>query len=180
MSFSSIWTEEKNFAIDSFGQLCDLAKPFGLTVELEFVPIAGINNLAGALDILHAVKRENAGLMIDTHHFHRSMDKVENLDAVPREWFRFLHLCDAPVEIPASKEELTAIMREARLYAGEGGINIADIVNRLPNIPCSIELPHIARVKELGYAEQHARRCLQTTKNYFASPHRQPPVACAL
>lgn len=176
---SSIWTEEKIFAIDSFGQLCDLAKPFGLTVELEFVPIAGINNLEGALDILRAVKRENAGLMIDTHHFHRSGDKVEDLDAVPREWFRFLHLCDAPAEIPTSKEEMTAIMREARLYVGEGGINVANIVNRLPNIPCSIELPHIARSKELGYAE-HARRCLQTAKDYFACPQMQPSVACAL
>jgi hypothetical protein len=32
----------------------------------------------------------------------------------------------------------------------------------------SIELPHLARVKEMGYAE-HAFRCLESAKAYFAT-----------
>jgi len=169
---SSIWTDDRNFAIESFAELCDLAKPLGLTVELEFVPIASVSTLAGVLDVLHTVKRDNAGLMLDMHHFHRSQDKAEDLDAVPREWFRFLHLCDAPAEIPTSKEEMTRILREARLYVGEGGIDVASIVNRIPEIPCSIELPNTKRSKELGYAE-FARQCLVTAKEYFAKHPRE-------
>jgi len=169
---SSIWTDDRNFAIESFAELCDLAKPLGLTVELEFVPIASVSTLAGVLDVLHTVKRDNAGVMLDMHHFHRSQDKVEDLDAVPREWFRFLHLCDAPAEIPTSKEEMTHILREARLYVGEGGIDVASIVNRIPEIPCSIELPNTKRSKELGYAE-FARQCLVTAKEYFAKHPRE-------
>ncbi|MGM7723771.1 sugar phosphate isomerase/epimerase family protein [Metabacillus sp. Hm71] len=163
---SSIWTNDRNCYIERFAELCELAKPFGLTIELEFVPIASVTNLAGALNVLRTVKQQNAGLMIDIHHFHRSGDKVEDLDAVPREWFRYLHLCDAPAEIPTSKEEMTKILREARLYVGEGGIDIASIVNRIPEIPYSIELPHDKRAQELGY-EEHARRCLQSAKDYF-------------
>lgn len=174
---SSIWTDDRSFAIERFAELCDLAKPLGLTVELEFVPIASVINLAGVLDVLHAVKRDNAGLMIDIHHFHRSKDKAEDLEAVPREWFRFLHLCDAPAKIPDSVEEMTHILREARLYVGEGGIDIADIVNRIPLVPYSIELPHTRRSQELGFAE-HARRCLQTAKEYFAK-HPHPEQADA-
>jgi sugar phosphate isomerase/epimerase len=163
----SIWTGDRNFAIERFAELCDLAKPFGLTIELEFVPIASVYNLAGALDVLNTAKRENAGLMIDIHHFDRSGDKVEDLDKVPREWFRYLHLCNAPAEIPTSKEEMTRILREERMYLGEeGGINVANIVNRIPEIPYSIELPNIKRAQELGY-EEFARRCLQTAKDYF-------------
>jgi sugar phosphate isomerase/epimerase len=169
---SSIWTDDRNFAIERFYELCDQAKQFGLTVNLEYVPIASVFNLAGALDVLRTVKRENAGLMIDTHHFHRAGDKVEDLDAVPREWFHFAHLCDASAEIPAEKEEMTRILREARLYCGEGGIDIASILNRIPEIPYSIELPNVARAKELGFAE-HAWRCLQTAKNYFAAHPRK-------
>lgn len=165
---SSIWTPDRCFYIEKFAELCDLAKPFGLTVNLEYVPIACISNLAGALDILRTVNRENAGLMIDTHHFHRAGDKVEDLDSVPSDWFRFAHLCDAPAQIPTEKEEMTRILREARLYCGEGGIDIAGILNRLPEIPYSIELPNVARVKELGYAE-HAFRCLETAKEYIAA-----------
>lgn len=166
---SSIWTKDRHFYIERFAELCDLAKPFGLTVELEFVPIAGVFNLTGALDVLRAVDKDNAGLMIDIHHFHRSGDKLEDLDAVPREWFRFLHLCNATAKIPASKEEMTRILREERWYLGEeGGIDVASIVKRIPEIPYSIELPNTQRVKELGY-EEFARRCLQTAKEYLGA-----------
>ncbi|MDT8861468.1 sugar phosphate isomerase/epimerase [Alkalihalobacillus sp. MEB130] len=163
---SSIWTEDYHYAIEKFAELCDLAKPFGLTIELEFVPIASVKNLKGALDVLHTVKRENAGLMIDAHHFHRSGDKIEDLDSVPREWFRYFHLCDAPADIPSSKEEMTRILREERLYVGEGGIDIKSIIQRIPKVPYSIELPHSKRSQELGY-EEFARRCLQTAKEYL-------------
>ena len=163
---SSIWTSDRSCYIEKFSELCDLAKSFGLTVDLEYVPIACIANLLGAVDVLKAVKRSNAGLMIDTHHFHRAGDRTEDLDAIPCDWFHFAHICDAPLEIPATKDEMTRILREARLYCGEGGIDIAGILSHLPNIPYSIELPHIMRVKELGYAE-HAWRCLQTAKRYL-------------
>ncbi|WP_445612483.1 sugar phosphate isomerase/epimerase family protein [Geobacillus sp. YF-1] len=164
---SSIWTTDRSVYIERFAELCELAKPYGLTVDLEYVPIAAVTNLAGVIDVLNTVKQDNAGIMIDLHHFHRAGDSPEALESVPREWFHFLHLCDAPSEIPASKEEMTRILREERLYIGEGGIDIADIVRRMPEIPCSIELPNIQRVKEWGY-EEHARRCLQSAKEYFA------------
>lgn len=173
---SSIWTNDRNYYIESFAELCELAKPFGLTIELEFVPIASVSNLAGTLDVLRTAKQENAGLMIDIHHFHRSGDKVEDLDEVPREWFRYLHLCDAPGKIPTSREEVTHILREERLYLGEGGIDVASIVNRLPEIPYSIELPHTKRVQELGY-EEFARRCLLMAKNYLDLHQRTPHIS---
>ncbi|HWR44522.1 sugar phosphate isomerase/epimerase [Sporomusa sp.] len=163
---SSIWTSDRSCYIEKFAELCDLAKPFGLTVDLEYVPIACIANLAGAVDVLQAVKQSNAGLMIDTHHFHRAGDRIEDLDAVPRNWFHFAHICDAPLDIPSTPEEMTRILREARLYCGEGGIDVAGILSHIPNIPYSIELPHLMRVKELGYAE-HAWRCLKTAKEYL-------------
>ncbi|GAK03453.1 hypothetical protein JCM19037_1780 [Geomicrobium sp. JCM 19037] len=57
---SSIWTDDLAFAKESFAHLCDLAKPYGLTVELEFVPIASVSTLQGAVDVLEATERENA------------------------------------------------------------------------------------------------------------------------
>jgi sugar phosphate isomerase/epimerase len=168
---SSIWTPKRDYAIEKFGQICDLAKQFGLTVDLEYVPIAGVNTLAGAVDVLRTAQRDNAGLMIDVHHFHRALDKPEDLDGLPREWFHFAHLCDAQSEIPADRAEMTRILREERLYVGEGGIPIADILNRLPAMVYSIELPHIARAREFGYAE-HAFRCLESAKAYAAEKLR--------
>lgn len=165
---SSIWTTNREYAIDKFGQICDLAKPLGLTVDLEFVPIAGVRTLAASVDVLRTANRTNAGLMIDVHHFHRARDKAADLDALPREWFHFAHLCDASAEIPEDIEEVKRVLREARLYVGEGGIPVADILNRLPKMVYSIELPNLARAKEFGYAE-HAFRCLESAKAYMAA-----------
>ncbi len=168
---SSIWTANRNYAVDSFAQLCDLAKKVGLTVDLEFVPFANVTNLQQAIAVCKEVNKDNCGLLIDMLHFSRSRVKLEELDAVPRNWFHFAHICDAPSEIPTTNDGLIFTAREARLYLGEGGIDIAAILKRMPVVPYSIELPHLERVKELGYAE-HARRCLDSAKKYFAAHPR--------
>ncbi|OPL09343.1 MAG: AP endonuclease [delta proteobacterium ML8_F1] len=164
---SSIWTENREYYLEKFAEICDLAKDYGLTVDLEFVPIAGIRDLKGTINVLRTVNRDNAGLLIDTHHFQRSGDNPEDLKELPRSWFNFAHLCDAPGEIPDNREEMTRILREARDYVGEGDIDIAGIVQAMPrNLNFSIELPNLEKVREIGYAE-HARRCLVSAKAYM-------------
>ena len=56
--------------------------------------------------------------------------------------------------------------------AASGGIPIAAILNRLPEMVYSIELPHLARAREFGYAE-HAFRCLESAKAYAAANPRR-------
>ena len=169
---SSIWGGERDYYVEKYAELCDLARPFGLTVDLEYVPIAAVRDLAGAVDVLRTIDRPNAGLMVDMHHAHRARDDPSALDALPREWFHFAHLCDAPAEIPTERQEMIRIMREARLYVGEGGIDVAAILSHIPHCVYSIELPNKARHEEMGYAE-HATRCLETLKAYLAS-HAEP------
>ena len=170
---SSIWTPNLEYATEKFAEVCDLAKPFGLSVDLEYVPIAAVNSLAGAVQVLRTVNRSNAGLMIDMHHFHRALDTPEDLDALPREWFHFAHLCDAQGEIPTDRNEMIRILREERLYVGEGGIDIAGILKHIPATVLSIELPHLARAKEFGLAE-HAARCIESAKKYVSESVVQP------
>lgn len=165
---SSIWTPNRELYIEKFAELCDIAKPLGLNVDLEFVTWADVNDLRKATDVLEASNRDNCGLMIDTLHFHRSRVKLEELDGLPCKWFHFAHVCDGPVEIPETREELIYTGRDARFYPGECGIDIAAILSRLPEMVYSIELPNIERVKEFGYAE-HARRCLKSTKDYLSN-----------
>jgi sugar phosphate isomerase/epimerase len=169
---SSIWMPDRNYYLEKFSEVCDLAKSYGLTVDLEYVPIASVNTLEGAVDVLNTVNKVNAGLMVDVHHFHRARDNAKELAKQPKEWFHFAHLCDAPGEIPAEKEEMTRILREARSYVGEGGIDVAEIIYAMPQMPYSIELPNLQRVNEFGYAE-HARRCLSTAKSYFEANPRK-------
>ncbi|MHA6251837.1 sugar phosphate isomerase/epimerase family protein [Oceanobacillus sp. CAU 1775] len=163
---SSIWSDDKSYATEKFAELCDLAKHYDLTVELEYVPIASVINLKESIEILETVNKENAGLMIDTHHFDRAQDNITDLQRVPKEWFRYMHICDAIGQIPSSREEMLRIIREERLYLGEGGIDVASIIKNIPKIPYSLELPNIKLSRELGN-EEFARQCLQFAKSYF-------------
>ena len=169
---SSIWTGDRVFATECFAELCDLARPLGLTIDLEFVTFANVRTLQEALEVLRAARRENCGVLVDMLHFSRSRVALAELDAVPREWFHFTHVCDAPAEIPTTRDALIRTARDERLYAGEGGIDVAGILHRIPEVPYSLEIPHLARVRELGYAE-HAFRCLQTARTYLDA-HPRP------
>ncbi len=167
---SSAWTDDRNdrnFIIERYAEICDLAKPFGLSVSLEFPTFSRLINLQEAADILRAADRPNSGILLDTLYIHFSQANLDEIAALPPEWFQFVHLCDAGPNIPDTREGLIQIARDARLYPGEGCIDFAAIDAVLPDVIYSIELPNNTRVAELGY-EEHARRCIEAAKNYFA------------
>ena len=85
---------------------------------------------------------------------------------LPKEWFNYVHLCDCEEEIPTDEESLIHAGRAERLYPGDGALDIKSIVEKIPNVVYGIEVPHLERVRELGY-EEHARRALQKTKKYL-------------
>jgi len=166
----SIWTDNKPYYTQKFAQLCDLAAKYELYVGLEFVTFAALNTLKAAKELFAEVNRPNATHMIDTLHFSRSRVDVNELDEISAEQFKLAHICDGPSKIPAidDKDALIHTARGARYYVGEGGIDIAAIISKLPkDVVIGIELPHIERCAEFGFAE-HARRCITTAKEYFA------------
>jgi len=165
---SSIWTSDRSYAVDAFGRLCRLAAQYDLTVDLEWVPIASVTTMHDALDVIAEVNEPNARLMVDLHHFHRSRERLADLDEIPAGLFSVVQICDAPGPIPTERDEMTRIIREGRSYLGEGGIHPAVILERLPPVVYSIELPNSAAVARWG-AEGHARRCLETARSYLGA-----------
>jgi sugar phosphate isomerase/epimerase len=166
---SSAWTtdrSDRDFIVERYAEICDLAGPFGLTVDLEFPTFSRLTNLQEAADIVHSANRSNGGILIDTLYFHFSNIGLDELTALPPDWFHLIHICDTAEEIPTTRDGMIRIARDERLYIGEGCIDFAAIFDRVPGVPFSIELPSLKRVKELGY-EGHARRCLETAKQYL-------------
>ena len=54
--------------------------------------------------MVRAVNRSNAGLLIDMLHFApRAFDSLDDSTQLPREWFHFAHVCDAPTEVPTER-----------------------------------------------------------------------------
>jgi sugar phosphate isomerase/epimerase len=165
---SSAWCDDLPYIHDFFAELCGLARQFGLTVDLEFVTWSGIRTLNEAVDLVRAVQCDNAGIVIDTLHFDRCHADLAMLGSLPREWFRFVQICDAPAKYSTERDELIRIGRDARLYLGEGGIDVAAILRRLPAVPLSIEIPNTRKLDALG-AEQYARLCIETARSYLAA-----------
>ena len=91
---------------------------------------------------------------------------------VPGDLLNFLHISDALPGIADTREGMIQLARDARLYPGEGCIDFAGIIERMPPVDYSIELPNQSRVTELGF-EEHARRCLQHAKRTFGSVRSQ-------
>lgn len=158
---------ERARAADRFGRLCDMAKPYGIFVGLEFVHWTETGNLSAAVDIMRSTGRSNGGILVDMLHMGRSESSVEELRSLPREWFRFAHVCDAEKEVPPTMERILHTARDERLFPGEGSIDVRGILACLPpDIPYCLEIPRSTMTRALGH-EQVARLALQVTRSYL-------------
>jgi len=167
----SAWTntrDDRNFLVDVYAETCELAAPYGISVDLEFPSFSRLRTLDEALDIVRAADCPNGGILVDTLYLHLSRVDIGELLHVPSELFHFLHISDCLPGIADTREGMIQLARDARLYPGEGWIDFNGIIERMPPVDYSIELPNKARIEELGY-EEHARRCLQHAKRTFGS-----------
>jgi sugar phosphate isomerase/epimerase len=149
----SAWTTDRtdrNFIVDCFSETCEIAFQYGLSVDLEFPSFSRLRTLDEALDIVRAAKQPNGGILVDTLYLHLSRVELAELLHVPGEFINFLHISDA---LP-------------------GIADFKGIIERMPPVDYSIELPNLSRIKELGY-EEHARRCLQHAKRTFGNVKSQ-------
>jgi sugar phosphate isomerase/epimerase len=157
---------DRERAVERFARLCDLAKPLGLFVSLEFPHWTETGNLTEAARVVRAVNRSNAGILVDMLHFGRSNSSLDELASLPREWFRFAHLCDAAKEVPPTTAGIIHTARDERQWPGEGSLGVREILARLPqDIPYALEIPHVTLTRALG-PEEVARIGLAVAKSF--------------
>ncbi|MFE5407539.1 TIM barrel protein [Microbacterium sp. NPDC056569] len=159
---------------DRFAELCQLALPLGLTIDLEFPSWTETPDLAEATRVLRAAAAPNAGLLIDVLHFARSRSSLEDLRDLPREWFHYAHVCDAPGKIPTTTSGLIHTARFERLFPGEGEIDMIAILEALPaDIPFALEIPRATLVAQVG-AKEHARLAISAARRHLDARHPAP------
>lgn len=163
---SNIWTSNKTYYTEQFQKLCELAARYQQTIEVEFVTWASVKDLKTSTELLDAAGCDNAGIIVDTLHFHRSRITMGELDALPKKWLHCVHICDAPPEIPDDADALAYTAREERLFPGEGVIPIKAIVQKMPYAVRGIEIPHLERIQRDGI-DLHAKNALDITKAYL-------------
>jgi len=165
---SAAYDPDRARLTERFGQLCDRAVPLGLSVVLEFYPWTQAPDLGSAAALVSAAGRPNSGILVDTLHFARSASSLDELAQIPAQRLPFVHVADAPAERPATTEGLIHAARCERLPPGEGAIDIAGILGRMPRgIPVALEVPMQALTREIG-AEGVARRVREAAAHVLA------------
>lgn len=155
-------------ATDRFAALCDIAKPLGLTLDLEFVawwPETG--DVPRTQHRLAEVDRSNSGVLIDVLHFTRTHSGLDDLRRFPKKWITWIHICDIPAIPPPTLEQQIYQGRKDRALVGEGGIDIKGILECLPaDVIYALEIPCETTTREVGYAK-YVDMALRAAERYL-------------
>lgn len=151
-----------------FARFCEMATPFGLSANLEFMPWTAVKDAKSALRVVEAARQPNGRVLVDALHAARSSTTPADLAAIPANRLAYAQICDAPAGIPATEAELVHTARCERLLPGEGGVDLAGIFNALPaDLPVSVEIPHDIRKAAVG-VEAWSRQALAAAKAVLA------------
>ena len=156
---------------DRFAMLSDAAQRFGLTVDIEFVPWLTVSSLNDAARLVRTVAHAALGIAVDALHFDRSGSRLDDLAMLPRPWFRYVQLCDAPGEWSGDREALLHAATRERLFPGEGAIDLTGLLRALPaRIPVALEIPRVALSQTMA-AQERLRLAVQATRRLLESAY---------
>jgi sugar phosphate isomerase/epimerase len=135
--------DSADFAIvaEKLGEMCDLAQPYGIAVDLEFMPFRPVQSLAHAVEVLKRANHPNAHILIDALHVFRSGTPPQDFATLDPAMLGPVQLCDAPAKAPAT-EELVTEARTRRLSPGDGELDLSELLDALPSgLAYGVEVP---------------------------------------
>ncbi len=136
--------------IERFAALCDLAAPFGLSLDVEFMIWRPVARLQDAVEIVASAAPPNGFVLVDALHLTRSGGDAAAVAAIDRRLIGSVQLCDAPLRSPPP-EAIVDEARGARLLPGEGELPLLALLAALPDeVPLAVEAPMSALHPELG------------------------------
>jgi sugar phosphate isomerase/epimerase len=164
---------DRSRSIDRFGTLCDLARPFGLGLDIEFMVWRPVARLEDALAIVSAAGRSNGQILVDALHLDRSGGTPAAVAALDAALIGSVQLCDAPKNRP----EPAGIIEEARggrLAPGEGGLPLGLLMSTLPkSVPLAVEVP-LARSMPNATPLERARHVRLATERFLNARELHP------
>ena len=149
----------------NFAALCEAAHPFGLTINLEFMPWVPIGNCRAARRIVDAAAQPNGRVLVDALHVARSDTSLDEIATLPHSLLAYAQICDAPAGMPDTVEAIIHAARCERLLPGDGNIPLRQMFEALPSdLPVSIEIPHV-RMKEERGVRTWAKQALAASRH---------------
>lgn len=87
--------------VEHYAATCDLAARYGVTCDLENLPMWGVKTLRQAWSIVSAAGRPNGGIVFDILHYVRSGSTLDMLTEIPGDRVHCVQLNDGPRRLPA-------------------------------------------------------------------------------
>lgn len=120
-------------AAEGFAALCDRAADHGLRVGLEWVPsMTNIGDATTALRIVTDADRDNGGFCVDSWHFTRSTNDLDELRRLPGEKVVATQWNDGPIA-PQNPDYLEDCLTN-RVPPGDGEFALVEIARILDSI----------------------------------------------
>ncbi len=167
----------RELVVERFGELCDRARPAGVVMVLEFLPIFTIGSLAAAVSVVEEAGRPNGAVLVDTLHLSRSGGKPDDLRPLSRHLFPYLQIADAPNEPPGrDPESLRDEALTARLLPGEGVLPLDEVLDAVPDVPLSLEIRSAALMTRYPDPTERARAVLDATRQLLAARSPRTPA----
>jgi sugar phosphate isomerase/epimerase len=173
-------------ARETFTEIVDLAKPYGIRPVVEATTYTGIRRIQDAAAVSVGT---GGGVIVDPLHLHRAGGTPQDVRDLDASVLGYLQMCDAPLAPPSGlppvtwlprnqpldMSDLQAEARARRLLPGEGELPLADIVAALPpDLPVSVEAPNISRLEEFG-SQAYARLAYDSVTRLLATAASRAP-----
>lgn len=153
-----------------FAKLCELGAAAGVRTCLEFMGITAVKTLDDAVAVLRDVDHPNAGLLLDSFHLDRTGSHPDDTAGLPREWFPYLQLCDAPERrVIEGFEAYLEDALDGRSAPGEGTLPCRELLDAFaPDVPLSLEIRSKAYRDDYPDPVERARVIRERTEAFLA------------
>lgn len=158
---------------DSLSALVRDARDAGITASIEPISYQPIDTFRAAAALS---EQTGCGIMLDVLHFVRAGATLDDLAAAPEGSVQVIQLCDGPAAVgdlapPArmplgqntngSARQIEA--RAKRAVPGHGEFPLTQILQALPDVPLSVEVPDVTFVESRGTTE-HLNRLMTAAR----------------
>jgi sugar phosphate isomerase/epimerase len=150
-----VWENgDRSDVLAKLARLCDMAREFGIRINLEFMALSkSMNSLDVALDLVRDCRRKNIGLMVDILHLMRTGGTIDRLREVDPELIGGAQLCDGPLSV--TEGDMLAEAGGNRLVPGQGEFPVREFIDALPQeLIIGVEAPQVSLVGRMPPLER--------------------------
>ena len=162
-----VFDPDRSRVVDNLGKLGALAASFGIAVNVEFITLSELRNIADAATLVGEVGTPGMGVVLDSLHWTRSGGTVADILAVPPALIGHVQFCDGPRSMPTDLQLFHEGFLQ-RMMPGEGDFALDDFVCALPSGRLvGVEVP-LQDLADRGIpVEERARRAVEASRAFL-------------